>query len=122
MGTKKVDFTIQNLGEAKIPSPIAMSLNRGDGRADYVDDNDRIIYTLDRRIVKGKVEGEEEDLLEVAGPRQKIYFNPSKYIAMQMYGAIILPLGDGDGQGTVVKFSSDDEYLFDMGAELMFSF
>ena len=52
----------------------------------------------------------------------KIYFNPSKYIAMQMYGAIILPLGDGDGQGTVVKFSSDDEYLFDMGAELMFSF
>lgn len=77
VGTKKVDFTIQNLGEAKIPSPIAMSLNRGDGRADYVDDNDRIIYTLDRRIVKGKVEGEEEDLLEVAGPRQKIYFNPS---------------------------------------------
>lgn len=52
----------------------------------------------------------------------KIYFNPSKYIAMQMYGAIILPLGDGDGQGTVVKFNSDDEYLFDMGAELMFSF
>ena len=39
-----------------------------------------------------------------------------------MYGAIILPLGDGDGQGTVVKFNSDDEYLFDMGAELMFSF
>jgi len=52
----------------------------------------------------------------------KIYFNPSKYVAMQMYGAIILPLGDGDGQGTVVKFNSDDEYLFDMGAELMFSF
>ena len=52
----------------------------------------------------------------------KIYFNPNKYIAMQMYGAIILPLGDGDGQGTVVKFNSDDEYLFDMGAELMFSF
>ena len=52
----------------------------------------------------------------------KIYFNPSKYIAMQMYGAIILPLGDGDGQGTVVKFNSDDEYLFDMGAELIFSF
>lgn len=52
----------------------------------------------------------------------KVYFNPSKYIAMQMYGAIILPLGDGDGKGTVIQFNKDDEYLFDMGAELMFSF
>lgn len=74
---KTVDFTIKNLGEAKIPSPIVMSSHRGDGRADYVSDDDRILYTLDAKVVKGKVELKGDNYLEVAGPREKIYFNPS---------------------------------------------
>jgi hypothetical protein len=41
---------------------------------------------------------------------------------MQMFGAIVLPLGDGDGTGTVINYKEDDEFLFDMGAEVIFSF
>ena len=52
----------------------------------------------------------------------KIYFNPNKFISMQMFGAIVLPLGDGDGTGTVINYKEDDEFLFDMGAEVIFSF
>ena len=52
----------------------------------------------------------------------KLYFNPNKFISMQMFGAIVLPLGDGDGTGTVINYKEDDEFLFDMGAEVIFSF
>ena len=52
----------------------------------------------------------------------KIYFTPSKFITMQLFGAVILPLGDGDGNGTIINFTQDDDFLFDMGAELIFNF
>lgn len=52
----------------------------------------------------------------------KIYFTPSKFITMQLFGAVILPLGDGDGNGTIINFTQDDDFLFDMGAELTFNF
>lgn len=52
----------------------------------------------------------------------KIYFTPSKFITMQFFGAVILPLGDGDGNGTIINFTQDDDFLFDMGAELIFNF
>ena len=52
----------------------------------------------------------------------KIYFTPSKFIKMQLFGAVILPLGDGDGNGTIINFTQDDDFLFDMGAELTFNF
>ena len=43
----KLDFSIESLGEAKIPSPIKMSDLNGDGFADYVSDDDRILYCID---------------------------------------------------------------------------
>lgn len=76
-GKKKIDFTIPNLGEAKIPSPIAMSENHGDGCADYVSDGDKILYSIEAKQEGDKVTCEGDDYLEVAGPRAKIYFNPA---------------------------------------------
>ena len=46
-GVPKVDYTVQRLGEAKIPSPIVMSDVYGDGIANYVSDDERILCSLD---------------------------------------------------------------------------
>lgn len=75
---KKYDFTIASLGEAKINSPIKMSREADDGLADYVSDHQRVYYGIDAFINE---QGEEvpqfHDTVEVAGPREKIYFNPA---------------------------------------------
>jgi 6-phosphofructokinase 1 len=77
MEKKKIDFTIPNLGEAKIPSPIAMSESHGDGYADYVSDDDKILYSIEAKAQGGTITCNGDDYLEVAGPRAKIYFNPA---------------------------------------------
>ncbi len=80
------DFKIETLGEAKIQSPIQMSVNPGDGMADYVEDTDKIYLDIDHNPTKGD---EEIDLLELAGPRKKIYFNPKRvHVAICTCGGI----------------------------------
>ncbi len=74
MGDKLYDFTIESLGESKISSPLRMSSRDGDGMANYVLDNDRILYSIK---TDGKNQPLHEDTVEVAGPREKIYFNPA---------------------------------------------
>lgn len=55
-----------------------MSSTADDGLADYVDDHQRVYYGIDAFINEN---GEEvpqfHDTVEVAGPREKIYFNPA---------------------------------------------
>ncbi len=68
-------FKIETLGAAKILSPIQMSVNPGDGMADYVEDSDKIYLDIDHK--PGGME-KDVDLLELAGPRKKIYFNPKR--------------------------------------------
>jgi len=72
------DFSVESLGEAKIPSPIKMSEVNGDGFANYVSDDDRILYCIDTvKDSDGKRIPKSEDTVELAGPRRKIYFNPA---------------------------------------------
>ncbi len=79
-------FNIDRIGEAKIDSPIQMSLSSGDGRADYVEDSDKIYLNIDH---KENGEEEIEDVLELAGPRKKIYFNPNRvHVAICTCGGI----------------------------------
>ena len=74
----KLDFSIKSLGEAKIPSPIKMSDLNGDGFADYVSDDDRILYSIDTvKNTHGHLVPKSEETVEIAGPREKIYFNPA---------------------------------------------
>ena len=73
----KYDFTVDRLGEAKLNSPIRMGNKQGDGMSDYVSDDDRILYDLDTEVIDGKTVPKNADSLELAGPREKIYFNPS---------------------------------------------
>ena len=39
MATMKYDFSVENLGECKVKSPIELSLEHGNFRAAYVTDN-----------------------------------------------------------------------------------
>ena len=72
------DFTIDTLGEAKIPTPVKMSDVNGDGFADYVSDDDRILYSIDTiKDENGKWIPKNSDTVELAGPRKLIYFNPA---------------------------------------------
>ena len=77
MNSKKIDFTIPNLGETKIFSPIMMSSSQNDGQADYVSDEDHILYSIDTdNDENGRPIPRHDETVELAGPREKIYFNP----------------------------------------------
>jgi 6-phosphofructokinase 1 len=72
-----IDFTIKTLGRATIPSPLTLSSTDGDNLADYTNDDEKVIYNIE--IQPGtEVPLPERGLLEKAGPRAKIYFDPSK--------------------------------------------
>ena len=70
------NFSIPRLGEAKIASPIKMSKTYGDSRVNYVEDNEFILYDIDVEPNKQLPLMKRENILEKAGPREKIYFNP----------------------------------------------
>ncbi len=71
-----LNFTVPRLGEAKISSPIKMSTIAGDKIANYVRDDEFILYNIDAKPGHFEQEYRNEDLLEKAGPREKIYFSP----------------------------------------------
>lgn len=72
------DFSIDTLGPCKVPSPIKLSNEYGDYVANYVRDTECVRYNID--ACKDELENEAEsyktNLIEKAGPRQMIYFNP----------------------------------------------
>jgi 6-phosphofructokinase 1 len=70
------DFTIPVLGECKIPSPIRLSTVQGDLIANYVSDDEAIQYTVSADRKNPNITLSSSELLQIAGPRQKIYFNP----------------------------------------------
>lgn len=70
------DFTVPSLGEPKIRSPIAYSTVAGDDIANYVEDNQGVLYDLTMPRDGGMRECGPDELLEPAGPREHIYFSP----------------------------------------------
>lgn len=67
----KLDFTITRFSESKFPSPLK--------RLDFNQDDEQILYSDDITEIKSFWEsGTEPPGFEVAGPREKIYFDPSK--------------------------------------------
>jgi 6-phosphofructokinase 1 len=68
---KELDFTILNLGECTIPSPMS--------GVRFINDDDRIIYHSDIREIRKYIAlGKEPPHFEEAGPRKKIFFDPSR--------------------------------------------
>ena len=71
MEDNSINFEVARLGECRIPSPIS--------NFRFVDDNKRVLYHADLTEIEQLLKaGAQPSLFEKAGPREKIYFDPSK--------------------------------------------
>lgn len=70
-------FQIKSLGTCKFDSPLKKSLGSS---LNFIDDNSRILYNPSLEAFRTAIShGMEEPVsLELAGPREKIFFDPSK--------------------------------------------
>lgn len=73
-----MDFKVETLGPRHISSPVKLSHAIGDFVPNYVDDESRVI--VDPTIVgkTGSKKWNHTSSFEMAGPRETIYFDPSK--------------------------------------------
>jgi 6-phosphofructokinase 1 len=77
MKNMNINTAIPALGPARIPSPLGLPGAVGDGKTRFIKDEYRI--SVDVRM--DRMFGENQDNIlsfELAGPREKIYFDPSK--------------------------------------------
>ena len=92
-------FKIETLGEAKLKSPVSLSTQENDHRANYVQESERLIFDVRKDLHQGSVIEKLEDIsVEIAGPREKIYFEPSKVKA-----AILTCGGLSPGLNNVIR-------------------
>lgn len=69
------DLLVQSLGPCTRPSPLRLSSRPGDFVADFVNDESRILYSVETQ--SGELP--RADLsFEKAGPRQHVYFDPTR--------------------------------------------
>jgi 6-phosphofructokinase 1 len=89
------DFTIQNLGTPQFDSPISHSKDVGDYVSNYVNDDQCTIYnTLVESDAPIKAP-ERSQMIEIAGPREKIFFEPEKtHAAIVTCGGLCPGLND----------------------------
>ena len=71
------DFTIENLGPCTIQSPIKLSTVQGDYTANYVRDDSYVIANVNVYDASKPIVMDSSNLMEKAGPREKIYFDPT---------------------------------------------
>ncbi len=77
MAEEKFDFTIETLGPCTIQSPIKLSKKPGEFTANYVRDDSYVINEINVFDTTKPVVLDSSNLLQKAGPREKIYFDPS---------------------------------------------
>ncbi len=78
MAKNKYDFTIEQLGPCKIKSPIELSTVVGDACANYVVDDSYVRNRINVFSTEEPNSVDETNLLQKAGPREYIYFDPKK--------------------------------------------
>jgi len=97
--TKAKDYSVPALGKRKITSPIIMSTEDGDMVANYVNDEEKILYHIEGVVGDHQqVCFDPHELLEKAGPREKIYFNPK-----HVHAAIVTCGGLCPGLNNVIR-------------------
>lgn len=75
-------FEIQSLGEATRISPLPLSSERGDNRFNFVSDEQRVLFkTSATEFNRCLEEGRRPAVMQKAGPRKSIYFDPEKTTA-----------------------------------------
>ncbi|MBN2531302.1 MAG: ATP-dependent 6-phosphofructokinase [Spirochaetales bacterium] len=79
MNLKEEDLKVDSFGIPDIQSPLGLSTVNGDLIANYVDDSETVIIHHDKNEIVNRINNGEQLLaFEKAGPREKIYFDPSK--------------------------------------------
>jgi 6-phosphofructokinase 1 len=82
MPTSQVpDFTIRTLGPALVASPLRLARAGGPrGQADFTADDERVLYHDDWAVLRGHSTAESgpPPSMELAGPREKLFFRPSE--------------------------------------------
>ncbi len=73
----EMDFTIRTLGESRFGSPIELSSLQGDYLANYVRDDEFVLHDIFAGPEGSTAKSAPSALLEKAGPRQKVYFDPA---------------------------------------------
>lgn len=74
---ESIDFRVRSLGACRIPSPVSFSTEYGDCIANYVPDSSRIVFQVDMTYKNmDSLSIHDLGLVERAGPREHIYFNP----------------------------------------------
>jgi 6-phosphofructokinase 1 len=72
-----IDTKILSLGEPRIPSPVCRAEETPEDY--FISENDRVLININSQLIEGFLkEGKEVPSFETAGPRSKIYFDPSK--------------------------------------------
>lgn len=78
METDTIKTEIQTLGTAKIPSPLGANV-KGGYTERFARDEDRVLIDVNPNKIKRSIEqGIDPPSFEKAGPRENIYFDPSK--------------------------------------------
>ncbi len=70
------NFSIRRLGDPSVESPLRLSKRLGDLLANYVTDEQRVAYDIELVVGESGTKAGEMGLLEKAGPRERIYFDP----------------------------------------------
>lgn len=76
---KPEDFHINTLGPCRIKSPIGLSKVKGDHIFNFIEESEKVLFDViwnDKSKSNGKAP--TPLLMETAGPREHIYFDPSK--------------------------------------------
>jgi len=74
---KDFDFSTPVIGIPKVPSPMSFSNNQSGSTTNFVSDDQLIIYDINAQPGVEVGSYKKEQLLELAGPRQTIYFDPA---------------------------------------------
>lgn len=77
MANDKLDFTIDTLGPCTIASPIKLSTVPGDMTARFVRDDSYVINQINVFDTSTPIVLDSSNLIQKAGPREKIFFDPS---------------------------------------------
>jgi len=98
MKTDQLDFTIPILGESRVNSPLKISFTNNDFIGNFVSNRQRLLYNIGVDESQDNFSFPLTERLEVAGPRQKIYFDAAK-----VHAAIVTCGGLCPGLNNVIR-------------------
>lgn len=87
----EADFRIRRLGDCHVRSPIQLSKSNDDGIANYATDDQRVVYRIDVESAGEDLKLSDMGLLEKAGPREQIFFEPSRVRAAVLTAGGLCP-------------------------------